>query len=516
MASTPTTPTPASTPAAPAAAPSAAPTSAPAVTPAASPAAAPTTPDLSQPLEPRPGETQQQIIKRAIETRAPAAAKAKAEADATAPAVEAPAAEPPTPEAAPAEPKKEGEEAPADAAAEGVEIPEDELSENPLQLLTPKTMAEAIENDAALKTALEANPSLRNELFRSLRIGAEASKVVEVFPTESAATFARAQTLQFNAMRERLMSAGYETDPAKRAEGMNEFLGMIAEDSILMDEETGKPLLDAAGNPRTDGTLEALVTHTLQTSLDAMEAEAKGSENAELLAAVQLVKDAALKGSSSPSDEELPEHLKAQKADLDNRENQLRLQQTSAAREKRTQMEGQLQQQSKTELDTAIDKLLARYEGLPDYTKTKAKEDLRVAVLEQLSKDDYYKAQRDYLITQPQTAEVKKQRVELYRGAFRSLLPMVFRPIMQQAGAGVLEGNATRKAKSAEQIRQSKAEPKGGSAAPIPAPQQTSGDALQTWEADFKKEHNGKAPSTLERTQFLVKRQQAAMAGGVR
>lgn len=434
-----------------------------------------------------PNETTAQFIERKLKL--------------TAAAKDAPAADPAKP--AVAEPGKEAAKPAAEAKTEATPaeeegmIPLEDITLESTGLLDPAGFNEALKNAPELLKNLDAAPQLKNQLFKTMRIAAQAGEVLKELPSLEAAKFAKAQTEFVAALRSDLTNVD---DP----EAMPRFFQRIDEESRITDEN-GQPVKDAAGNFQTDGSGERMVKHVMSNALAALERNAIADKNEDLQAALKIIRDAT-EAPSSQAKDGLTEAQLAKQAELDQRDGELQRQDRETKQAARKQSETQLSDRLKADLEKNIDRVFGQT-SISEFNKSTAKQKIMGGFVERIGQDPLYKAQRDYLAAQVQTPAIVKQRASLFHGALKQYLVEIASPILKDAGAEMLGKQAAKADKIDAQTKASAAEPKGASAQPLPNPAATSSDdpnLIPAFRAEFTKA-NGRKPTLLEEVTHSMK-----------
>lgn len=453
------------------------------------------------PIAQNAGEGDVEYIQRVVKEKT-ARAEAAAAAQPAAPKVETKPAAP----AATGTEEKPGTETKPDAAAapaandDAEKQFEETISLDDLGVLSPDALNTLLTSDKgkAVKDALEAAPEIRDQLFKATRQLHGLAEIQQIFPNKQAAEFARDQLDVLSGFRENFIQLNSD----KGQDALNNLVNTLVMESAIIGED-GKPVIDAGGQMRTDGTFEKFADGIFDIGLNGLKSLAEGSDNAALKAAIATIEEARKSG-PSPADASMTEEQRKTKAAQDQREESLRQRENTGRRERYDQQEKELSTSANSTLDSRITKVLEKL-NVPDFNRETATAKIKAGVLESLEKDKVFKAQRNYLASQPQTEAIRKQRLELLTTAFNTYIMHVARPILKSAGASVVESQQKREAKTADQIQQSKNEPRGAAAAAMPPAEESHGDQLLAFRAEYKKTHNGDLPDDLTEMQFLRK-----------
>jgi hypothetical protein len=510
-----------SAPAAPAAAPAAAPSSAAPVTstpetqgsqPVAAPESGAAQPTLSEKqlsgeeqIQPNEGESNAEYLSRAMQARLDAS-HAKPAEDEVKPPVVAPEGEQPKPaeQAKPAEqPKPEEKKEPSTGEFEDAfEIEDDDLTlkaaEAP-KFVGPAQLAQLAKDNPEFGKALETLPAeQRNQLYQTLRTFERGKAILDKFPTPKFADFAIESTRQLAGFRDGFLALNSD----KPEEAFQGIVQSLLKESQIAGED-GKPLTDpVSGRVLTDGTFERFVDGMGNLWLKGFEGLATASEDAELKAALNVIREK-MKAPPSRAAEDVPEHIKAREAEVKTAEESLRRSQSEAMRQERTATETKLRDKAADVLSKRIDKVLSKVE-IPDFNREHATRDIRAEVMKRVTENKDFVAQRDFLSSQPQTQDIKRQRMELFADTVQLYLVPVANEILAKAGASKKQQIAAQQERTAAQQAASKSEPRGGGAQPTPQSQLQGEAAMTEWENNFMKQ-NQRAPNTLDRTKFIMK-----------
>lgn len=162
------------------------------------------------------------------------------------PEVEAPAAET-------TEPAKEGTKEPA-AEAEPAEMAE------PVTV-TPEVVNEWMKKDPALKAAIEANPEVKNQMFKLARTNARAAPILEILPTVEAAQFAADESNKSVTMRSAFKHS------IDNPETFPQAFDLFSHEFMIVDDK-GAPILDGNKNPTFSKDYDLMMSHIINTDLD--------------------------------------------------------------------------------------------------------------------------------------------------------------------------------------------------------------------------------------------------------
>jgi hypothetical protein len=386
----------------------------------------------------------------------------------------------------------------AEAGADADLLPEDDITSEEVGFITPQELAKALADNPALDAELE-KAGLKDKMYQLSRKATSALDIIKEFPTKQAAVFAKEQALKLDGFTGAYMAIGQEPD------AIHAFLAHLAEESYVRNDDTGEVIVDkASGLPLTDGSFEKFLKAVDKISLESKLKFFEQTEDPERVAALKLL----LEDESSPDSaalKDLPEELRKQKEDLDRRSQDLLRQQKETTLQARQQQEKELAGTCKTFLDTSIDRILAKAEGMSEYEKGNAKREIYVAVMQSLEGDSYYKARREHFAREAQTKQVKQDRTTLFKQEVNSKLMPLARQIITKAGSKIVAGNAALRTKMDAQKNLSKDEPRSAATSPVPTTPMSTGDALGKFREDFKKTHNGKSASTADEVIFLRK-----------
>jgi hypothetical protein len=512
------------TPSAPAAAPASAPAAAPSPAPSsaapetgAQPVAAPVAPaapaatelqpaQLSgeEQIQPNEGESNSEYMARVMKARLDAAKAKPAEDEVKPPEVKTDGEQPkPAEPAKPAEaPKVEEKKEPTGEYEDAFELNDEDLTLQPAEapkFVGPVQLAQLAKDHPEFGKALESLPAAeRNQLYQTLRHFERGKDILEKFPTPKFADFAIESTRQLATFRDGFIALNGE----KSDEAFQGIVQSLLKESQLAGED-GQPLKDpVSGRVLTDGTFERFVDGMGNLWLKGFEGLATATDDAELKAALNVVREK-MKAPPSRAEDDVPEHVKAREAEVKTAEESLRRQQSEAMRQERTTTEKKLGDQVNSLLDKRIDKILSKVE-IPDFNREHATRDIRSEVMKRVTSNKDFVAQRDFLSSQPQTQDVKRQRMELFADTVQLYLVPVANDILARAGASKKQQIAAAREKSTALQEASRNEPRGGGAQPTPQGVPQGEAAMVEWENNFMKQEH-RVPTTNERMKFLMK-----------
>lgn len=469
----------------------------------------------------KPGETDHEFVARVSREKAEGATKAEP------PAAE-PVAQPETPAApeAKAEPATQPEE-PAqpeeltDEQKQILEQVESELlaSAEAEGVLSPKALAE----NPDLKPILEKNPEFKGQLMKTARLASEAAKYQELFNTPEQAATAHELATSFAPLRESFQAI-QQPDDARNV------LKQIADLSVVTDEqgnpvlENGKPVIHESFATFLDGVFaqvlgfeqkrmqagvepgpaaSAAALAVLEFERSRLQKEAdKGDEDAQgLLAALDTLKER-ISPARSQASEEIPEHVKQRQADLDRREQELNRQQQEARQQATLAFEEKFNTAIDKSVVPLIDRILDKM-AVPDFNRDTAKARIVEDLGDRLLANQHYVSAAKALKGKGISDDVLKQRVALAMRNVQEILADVARPIITEAKGSFKKSQDAKSAKLASQIEASRSEPKGGTAAPTPAPVPKKHEQL----AEFRRQYRqqlGEMPTDREEVAFVT------------
>ncbi len=135
----------------------------------------------------------------------------------------------------PAEQKTEEQE--PEAATE-----DDPFSLEEPQALTPQALNDIINSDQALKTALDANPAAKNQLFKMAREHAELSQFKGIFPTAESAKFAQQTAGRTIQLRTKFQMADTPEGMASAFDDFMQEFAVMGPDGKQVVDERGQPV----------------------------------------------------------------------------------------------------------------------------------------------------------------------------------------------------------------------------------------------------------------------------------
>ena len=417
----------------------------------------------------------------------------------------------------PAEPPKVEEPKPA----EPVKNPLDEIGPLPASKL-----AEALAKNPELEGALEAAGIGKEELFAGLREAAQFSKFREMgLPdVETAQAAVTAATQLYG-----LDSAATELKPGDM-ESTAGFVSKLMEMSYLLDDD-GKPkmqkLADGREVPQTDGTVSTLLDNLVDLRLEEVLSQATKlteSKNDQAIALGERVMAAVhearqfIKG-VEPDAEGQPEEIKAQRASLDADRAAFAKTKTDEANQRFETFKGDVLKATNETLDGLIGGVLGQSSLAPDANDTpqvkEQKDFIRNGVLREIRDGLYakfnasqlFKAEQEQIGRRGASAGTQKALVNLYNRYANAALESVARPILTKAGAVRVEASKAKAAKIATQVKESRTEPRGTTAAVAPTtPKIDQAELTRTAYSQLVAE-KGRMPSSaevMERTRALI------------
>lgn len=354
-----------------------------------------------------------------------------------------------------------------------------------------------------LDAFLNANPQLKGELMYTLRKGAELGKIAALgITSERQAKFHIGQTQLMSDIEGSLTTLGEKGDDGR--DGYMKLLGIMGTLDLVRDDETGEPMKDAAGNFQTHGFAAQFLQRNAVELINSLEQAAEADDDPTLLAAVKTVKERITR-SSSASDEELPEHLKAEREQIRQDREKVEAEKASGKLEKRRAVETTVRDGALKDLNGSIEAFFGPGKAaLEPFSKDVVVNRARTAFYAKLESDRVYRNQRDYLVSQPQTKAVLAERRALIRDAIATYLPSVMRDELKRAGVGKkAQQEAADKQRSAQEAG-SRHEIKGGGAAPVPGAEEAPEVAQAKLEADFVRT-TGRKPTMRELVSLVAK-----------
>ena len=400
------------------------------------------------------------------------------------------------------------EDKPAEeAATPEVPAPEEEgdlfqLDPDEPTAINPEAFDNLLTQKPELKALLEADPELKEMLFATSRAAEELKPFKALFPDVKSAEFARENAASFVDVQNTFLGS---TTP----EGAAATLGKIAELCYERDEQ-GNIAKDQAGNPIIGDDFFGFLDHTVKADIDHRFGEIEAiltannfatpeeKEHAETVhAALSVLRDELSSQQKDPN-AALPEELRERSAELDRREQALNSKQQTERVQDRVAFDRSVVDAGVTRMKDSINKIISdvKKQGahLPEFVE-KAVHQAMGQKLVQAMKDDpaLVKASAD-LQRLPIGDASRTRRLEQIDKVIQDRLPAIARSVLRDAGVQTLKGSEAKRAKIAEQEKNSRSEPKGsaGSANPQPGQPMDENKAWDVAAAHWQKQNPGK------------------------
>lgn len=465
-------PPPAAAPAAPAA-----PASTP--TPAPSTPAAPSVP--SAPTTSQPAETTERSLEQRISE-----GWDKAKASVSTESTEEPAADT-TPAAPPAEPAPAvvappeeitapaGEPTTEDKTEPAAEMPEIDFGEP----TTPQDFAAAIKGDAATEKFFNEHPELKQSVFAALRRDSENRALREIIPDVETAKVMSSMASTFKTIDDGFLQA---TTP----EGATDFLKMWVSEAMITDEQ-GKPVIEN-GVYKLHPSLTYVFDHIYNNKNSVLRQQAEKEGNEQLLAALDVIKDATSPSSSALDN--VPPELKPHADALKQREQALDNERKAESARQREQYAQQHQQSVDRAEESATTSIKGQLKdpftraGLTEFERSAAGLKIAELIDQKLENNTAFKMKEESVLKQaPGEARERAHSALILQYASAYLGPIAAQ-VIREAKGGTLNRQADRANKVAAQTDASKTEPRGTSIK-VPGAQPMSDKDLQ---AQIRKE----------------------------
>lgn len=400
-----------------------------------------------------------------------------------APVVEAPKpVEVPKPEVKVEAPKVEAPKA---------EEPKLELVKNPLDDIGPlpaTKLAAALETNPELEATLEAAGLPKDELFASLREAAKVTQFRELgLPDVETAQAAVTAATQFYG----LDSAATELKPGD-LQSTASFVSKLMEMSYLLNDD-GTPkmqkLADGREVPQTDGTVSTLLDNLVDLRIEEALSQATKlteTKNEQAVALGERVMSAVqelrqfIKG-VDPDAEGQSEQIKAERARLDADRAAFAQTKQQEADQRFEAFQGDVLKSTNEALDKLIlgdilDQSSLAIEATDSDAVKQQKQfsrdgvvrEIRDGLFAKFNANPLFKAEMEQISRRGASAGTQKALVNLYNRYANAALATVATPILAKAGAAKVEASKAKAAKIAAQVKDSKTEPRGTTAAVAP------------------------------------------------
>lgn len=264
-------------------------------------------------------------------------------------------------------------------AAAGAETTETE--ENPYQpneAIAAKDLSQKLKDNPELAAALEKAPELKNQLYANARLAARVGEYEKIFLSPQEAT----QAAEAHGTYTMLSGLLNSVDPGNPETGEQFFRAML-EQTYLRDEE-GNVLKNEQGNPRTSGKLGSFIKTRFGNGLaNKMQALANQRANAEQRGDYDAVDEISrnmehleytaaefgLRAPAGADEGEIPEEVKREKAALAEREKVLNERDATQRKEAESRFNEEVDVSTGEAFDREIGLLLKGATGLDDHNR---------------------------------------------------------------------------------------------------------------------------------------------------
>ena len=396
------------------------------------------------------------------------------------PKVETPAEEK-TPEQIAAETKA------AEEAAEKAKT-EQKIETSPYDKSGPlpaEKLAAALAEDKALSTALEGKViklddgreiNLKDAIFESSRMAAQAQPILEIAPTLEAAQEMQQASGHFFNLDQKFPAI---KDITSYAEFMRDTLLPL---SLVLDDE-GKPIPDPS-NPgmfKNDGSIDRFVRFTGDVEFDQLTKigqyleknstteEAKNYAK-DIISAAEFLNGFRTNGYKmpvTPSGEKptIPPEVQAELDRSRARDKELTERETAQKRQAAETFEEKVSDGTFEKVTPMIEDVIGKT-SLSDYEKKKVAEEVWNDLTNTLSKHDGWQRGRENIMSRRELNDsIRDRRVAHNVSYMKSVLTGILDKRLQEAGAKRMEANKERDSKIATQIDKSKMEPRSSTTA---------------------------------------------------
>src|SRR5437016_1454665 len=323
-------------------------------------------------------------------------------------------------------------------------------------VFSPKDLNERINGNPALRQALEADPALRNAMFRNARLASESSKYKEVFPDVESAQYAAQDAVRFREVDELFLNA---TTP----EGTSRFLQQWAEMAVATDEQ-GNPILEH-GVPQLHPAFTSLLDNMRNNELEFLRQTAERNGDQELMAALDIVRERTSPASQA-QDSELPPHIRAAAEQIRARESELNRRQLQQQHAEQTGFNYVSGEEATQKIDALIEPALDKA-ALSDFVRQTAREKIDGAIMENLNRNRFFQARMAEFARSPLTPATRQQRLNLIMSHVQAIAGPVVRQVLREASQPVMRAQEERQAKIDAQVARSRSEPKGTASAAV-------------------------------------------------
>lgn len=402
-----------------------------------------------------------------------------------------------------AQPETEPEQQPAEAEQTEIEQPEQtepepaqQLNLEDDQVFSPRELNDRINSSPALRQALEADPELRNSMFRNARLASEAAKYKEVFPDVESAKYAMENAATFRQLDELFLNSA-------TPEGATSFLQHWAGMAMLRDQQ-GNPIVEN-GLPRMHPAFSGFLDHINNRQMDFIRQKAEREGDQELLAAVDVIRERT-SASSQPQDHELPPHLRAAAENIRRRELELNRQQLEQHRTAQTAFDQNVGREAQAKIDALINPVLEKA-ALSDFLRQTAREKIDSALLDALNKNRFFQTRMAELARSPRTAETRQQRLNLIISHVQSVAGPIVRQVLKEASAPVIARQQERQQKIEAQVARSRSEPRSTAGPSFTGRQKAPEQLFQQIRNQYIEEH-GEEPSIHQLMELWAREKQ--------
>jgi hypothetical protein len=382
--------------------------------------------------------------------------------------------------------EESAQQAAADGESEDDANAEDESAQLDLaedNVFSPRELNDRINANPVLKQALEADPELRNSMFRNARLAHDANSYRELFPDVESAKYAMENAASFRQIDEMFLNS---TTP----QGATQFLQHWAGMSMLRDEQ-GNPVVQN-GVPQLHPAFHGFLEHINSRQMDFIRQQAERTGDQELMDALDVVRERT-SASSQPQDHELPPYLRAAAQNLQRREQELNRQQLAQHKAAEAAFDLSVGKEAQSKIDSLINPVLEKA-ALSDFVRQTAREKIDTAILESLNKNRFFQARMAELARYPRSAESRQQRINLIMSHVQSLAGPVVRQVLKEASAPVMARQQERQQKIESQVARSRSEPRSTAGPALAGRQRSPEQLFDQIRSQYVNEH-GEEPS---------------------
>lgn len=350
-------------------------------------------------------------------------------------------------------------------------------------VFSPKDLNDRINGNPALRQALEADPALRNAMFRNARLAAETGKYKEVFPDVESAQYAAREAARFREVDDLFVDA-------VTPEGTSRFLQKWAEMAVLTDDQ-GNPVLEN-GVPRMHPAFVSLLDNMRNNELEFLRQDAERNGNEELVAALDIVREHTSPASRA-QDDELPPHIRAAAEKIQARESELNRRQLEQQYAERARFNHVVSEEVTQRIDSLIEPALDKA-ALSDFVRQTAREKIDNAIADSLGRNRFFQARMAELDRYPPMPQTRQQRLNVVMSHVQAIAGPIVRQVLRDASQPVMRAQEERKAKIDAQVARSRSEPKGTTSVSLGRRSLPPEQLLEQIRNDYSTEH-GEQPS---------------------